>query len=386
MSQLDEVRAKLVNQLKWKFVIDGPEVQEIDGHIFRRVKNTETIDLRNSNKLYTLPIPKGHRGYGNTVVLEYMGISRPEYASIDKRIEELDAEPDLLKKMQGLAEARAELQILETRAEKEYRSVSHLKDLYSWYISWAETKYVLQRNDCSRLHHLVEAMKVKNVFLDKVLDNGGVDVTVGLVPFLMSPNPEEARNTGVFIVQHEWSKLIEDPGDPIRIPFPISVFEFMISGVPVIFVAATNEDDDEGEPITCAYVQVPRTGAWLGVGATFDGVKRKSALHDSLLKEVRAICISLEVEVLTHSVVRAPHALNVKREKNGKAPLRDHYLLNLSRRHRVSNPTSGHVPGHHKRLHLRRGHWRHYPDHKTWIKWTLAGDPSLGFVEKDYAL
>ena len=38
------------------------------------------------------------------------------------------------------------------------------------------------------------------------------------------------------------------------------------------------------------------------------------------------------------------------------------------------------------RLHFRRGHWRHYEDHKTWIRWQMVGNPDLGFVEKQYRL
>jgi hypothetical protein len=38
------------------------------------------------------------------------------------------------------------------------------------------------------------------------------------------------------------------------------------------------------------------------------------------------------------------------------------------------------------RLHFRRRHWRHFVNHKTWIKWTLVGDPDLGFIDKDYRL
>lgn len=37
-------------------------------------------------------------------------------------------------------------------------------------------------------------------------------------------------------------------------------------------------------------------------------------------------------------------------------------------------------------MHFRRGHWRHYQDHRTWIKWCLVGDPDLGFVDKHYKL
>jgi hypothetical protein len=30
--------------------------------------------------------------------------------------------------------------------------------------------------------------------------------------------------------------------------------------------------------------------------------------------------------------------------------------------------------------------WRHFVSHKTWIKWTLVGDPDLGFIDKEYRL
>jgi len=31
-------------------------------------------------------------------------------------------------------------------------------------------------------------------------------------------------------------------------------------------------------------------------------------------------------------------------------------------------------------------HWRHFENHKTWIKWHLRGDPCLGFIDKHYRL
>jgi hypothetical protein len=37
-----------------------------------------------------------------------------------------------------------------------------------------------------------------------------------------------------------------------------------------------------------------------------------------------------------------------------------------------------------KRLHLRRGHWRHFATYRTWIKWMMVGNPDLGFVDKEY--
>ena len=106
---------------------------------------------------------------------------------------------------------------------------------------------------------------------------------------------------------------------------------------------------------------------------------------DYIWAQIRAICIALDAEVAEHEVVRAPTKLNRKREKAGKVPIPDHYVVDLSRRHRISNSsTSG--EGSKKRLHFRRGHWRHYDGFKTWVRWCLVGNPDLGFVSKDYSI
>jgi hypothetical protein len=44
------------------------------------------------------------------------------------------------------------------------------------------------------------------------------------------------------------------------------------------------------------------------------------------------------------------------------------------------------VPGPKRRLHFRRGHFRHFDGWKTWVNWCLVGDPDLGFVDKHYKL
>lgn len=105
-----------------------------------------------------------------------------------------------------------------------------------------------------------------------------------------------------------------------------------------------------------------------------------------LWDQVRAICIALDAEVATHSVIRAPHKLNEKRSRDGKPPVSDYHVVDLARRHRVANP-SGAVGGvGKKRLHFRRGHWRHYETTKTWVRWCLVGNPDLGFIQKSYSL
>jgi hypothetical protein len=104
-----------------------------------------------------------------------------------------------------------------------------------------------------------------------------------------------------------------------------------------------------------------------------------------LWDQVKAICVALDAEVATSTVVRAPHKLNEKRIRDGKAPIVDYRVVDLSRRHRIANPSGLHEGGK-KRLHFRRGHWRHYETTKTWVRWCLVGNPDLGFIQKHYSL
>jgi hypothetical protein len=105
-----------------------------------------------------------------------------------------------------------------------------------------------------------------------------------------------------------------------------------------------------------------------------------------LARNIRSICIALDAEVAVTEVIRAPHRLNHQREKQGKKPVLDHHVVNLARRSRVEPlPSAGDREARwHPRLHFRRGHWRHFEDHKTWVRWCLVGDPDLGFIDKEY--
>ncbi len=93
--------------------------------------------------------------------------------------------------------------------------------------------------------------------------------------------------------------------------------------------------------------------------------------------------------------------LNKRRIREGKTPLRDYHVVTLAKRLRAE-PNHDHEPtGIHRRLHWRRGHWRHFNTpggeiryfnadgitvSKTWINWQLVGDETLGFVDKHYRL
>lgn len=79
--------------------------------------------------------------------------------------------------------------------------------------------------------------------------------------------------------------------------------------------------------------------------------------------------------------------INHQRERRGRLPLADYHVVMLAHRRRLEPlPRDPGAEVTRKRLHFRRGHWRHYANHKTWIKWMLVGDPDLGFVDKEYRL
>lgn len=124
--------------------------------------------------------------------------------------------------------------------------------------------------------------------------------------------------------------------------------------------------------------------------ASIEIIDSMKPLIDLVSAQVRAVCISLEAEVAVTEVVRADHKLNHAREKRGKLPILDYHVVTLAHRRRTLPRAADLDPNREytrKRLHLRRGHWRHYDgDFRTWIKWCLVGDPELGFVDKEYRL
>lgn len=188
---------------------------------------------------------------------------------------------------------------------------------------------------------------------------------------------DEARiGAQVFLIQHDWAGLIAGtdaatgefclPADPM-------VAEFRVEERQYILIYC-------GGRLT-EVLQTPY--GWVaGEVYPIDGEKVSgSPFH----QQVRAMCILLESEVCDAPVVRAPHHLNERRREAGRVPLYDYRVVRLSpRRQRFAR--DGDTGTHRSpRLHFRRGHWRHYKTHKTWVRWTLVGNPDLGFVDKVYA-
>lgn len=241
-------------------------------------------------------------------------------------------------------------------------------------MEWLEAgKFVLEKNECSRLHLLTEALLSK-----RCLRYGGTD-KIWVTHTSRADDPIlHVKHT--FVMRHDWAGAFEGAvgiADNCRLPFEMCAFEFRISGHTVIAVSF-------GEEVAKSYfIPFVQSGDYW-VALELNDVP--DTLVEFLQIQICASCVALDAEVATHSVVRAPAKLNEKRVSKGHRPLSDYYVVDLAKRHRVANPSTEVGGGGKKRLHFRRGHWRHYEETKTWVKWCLVGNPDLGFVNKHYSL
>lgn len=248
---------------------------------------------------------------------------------------------------------------------------------------------IMQKVGESGFHNCVEAWR-----------NGDV-----LVPGDDRIMPQEIRdavgvNPTVFVVQHDWAAAFAKAQDfadgEYRVPYREAIYEFRISGARVIACVATEDD----LPKSCI-LNVKTPQGWIIAGFyTMDHgrwtparvfAQQKRQIAERIMAvcgaQIRAIAIALDAEVAETTVVRAPHRLNMKRERKGRLPLFDFHVIDLSHRKRyVPLPQDPNREVHQRRLHFVRGHWRHYDNHKTWIRWHLRGNPDLGFIDKEYRL
>lgn len=263
------------------------------------------------------------------------------------------------------AQYETERQRLDIKIADATRRVEALDELKAWYS--ANPTPTLERNDCSRVHKLLEAS-----LAGFVIGGGG---TEDFAPAGDLPNVRDAH---VFVVKHDWARAFAHSDGlekEIKLPYPQCAFEFRVSGRSAIALFRETEETGFG------WILFVECGPfWYSYPKG-----ELDKLQELIFAEVLAICVALDAEVATHSVVRAPHKLNQKREQAGKPKLVDYHVVDLARRHRVSNPSAG-QSGRHVRLHFRRGHWRHFETTKTWVRWCLVGDPDLGFIQKSYTL
>lgn len=257
--------------------------------------------------------------------------------------------------------------------ERTQEQVKALDNCHAWLGRLNDCeKFSLERNDVSRLHKYIEAGHA-----GRILDISKKPNDKSVEKFLIPPQ--------TFVVKHDWANAFESASgieDEIKLPYEYCGFEFRVSGNTVLIHAFEVPVSEEYEDGVCLNAAVECLDHWMLLS---EDKGEQDYILGFLWQQIRAICIALDADVATEEVVRAPAALNAKRTKAGKIPLRDYHVVDLSRRHRVSNPLAG-EPGKKHRMHFVRGHWRHYEEHKTWIKWHLRGDPHLGFIQKHYAL
>lgn len=236
---------------------------------------------------------------------------------------------------------------------------------------WQAAPLTLARNDCSRVHKVIEALRSGHVLSDvatKLLD-----------PAVLAPIYFALSEWHTFVVQHDFARAMAGAnisGDvEFVLPYSSCIFEFQISGRAVVAFACMGGGAFDLHGFL--FIQGDN-GSWWATPGT-------PALVDFIKAHIRGICVSLDAEIMAREIVRAPEKLNAARARDDRPPLRDFHILRLDGRHAHREPAMG---GTHRspRLHFVRGHWRHLTTHRVWVHWHLKGDPALGFFDKDYSL
>lgn len=286
-----------------------------------------------------------------------------------------------------------ELNAKARRLEDERGFLDRVTIAYKEFVEWVPAAPILERPGGSFSHHLRQ-----NLLDGEALIFTAYSQANSVIHGTKEYETELFDVAQFFVVDHDWAAAFKNAADyadgsEFKLPAEVCAFEFKVSGRSVAMIVAEADG-------THFYEMMMRGKEnWLSFGCAcrldeshsekfHDGTPDPFAKISNFLRpQVKAICVALEAEVAESQVVRAPHKLNRAREKAGRALLSDYHVVSLSRRTRGAPmlPTSGEVKGV-RRLHFRRGHWRHFESFKTWVRWTLVGNPDLGFVDKEYRL
>lgn len=249
-------------------------------------------------------------------------------------------------------------------------------------LNWVHSGLRLERASSTRFHHLIDDWKSGRLIRpsqSSLTDEERFEVHNQQ---LLSPTYD------IFVIQHDWARAFEGSQDfkvealspyDFHLPYPNCCFEFVLSGKSVCLLSRF----DYKNYGLAIFVNIGET--WLQPPLRWQEFKPLASILDA---QFRAIGIALEAQVAMTEVVRASAKLNRSRERSGRQRVNDYHVVKLARRSRPEPLPSSGEGGDRSgvRLHFRRGHWRHFEEHKTWIKWTLVGDPDLGFIEKHYSI
>jgi hypothetical protein len=301
----------------------------------------------------------------------------PEFAKIETRNER--------KEFLGvkIRELRRDVGTHDRKRKHIYKRLAELdrmKDAYNSIISWIDAGVVLERPDGPAFRDLRRAISQDENLWYYDEKSGAPSESAAL-------EKEVFRHAEVFVVEHDWASAFASSdmqGAPFKLPYDVCAFEFRLSGRPVIALATHLE--------TKVFFSLAFGGpdGWLLPDYSIEVsdppplVGRPMAdIYARVGDQIRAICIALEAEVARSDVQREPYAGT---GKNTFSAARSYHVVSLARRAARPLAAPGNATGRRVRLHFRRGHWRHFETHKTWIKWMLVGDPELGFIDKHYRL
>lgn len=201
--------------------------------------------------------------------------------------------------------------------------------------------------------------------------------------FALSFEKEVFRYAELFSIEHDWAKAFEasNLGDaPFKLPYDVCAFEFKISGRSIVTLATQLETDVLFAPC----IKADDLWAVSTISYSASRAADKTDICGVIGPQIRAICIALEAGVARADVTR--QAFAGVTGKNSTPIQRPYHVVSLAHRTFARPLSTGGHTDRKVRLHFRRGHWRHFESHKTWINWMLVGDPDLGFVEKHYRL
>lgn len=305
---------------------------------------------------------------------------------------------DIISRKLSPAEAR---RMMETERPEELKEGDETsKEITEWVTSTKPWR--LEKPNGSLYHQLAQADENGKMFVP-VIDQS-VYLATNLIDMTRSP-PQ------IFVMEHDWAGAFhnsDEHPDTIEMTFPKVAYEFQVNGRRVIVFLF---HDGKGGDLCIAPVVKSKNGNWgIPTMATMPIDQPKNmrwhlqgdgglssadcaAFVNIFLENIMWSMVALQAEVAVVTPQRAPFKLNRAREKSGKVLLRDYHVIDLAKRHRVTplpndmrSPYGSDEARRSPRLHFRRGHWRHFANHRTWIKWQLVGNPDLGYIDKHYRL
>lgn len=264
--------------------------------------------------------------------------------------------------------AETKLAALERKQAYAKRMLSAFEELKAW----DESPMAMQRPGKSFGQHLAEAEAGGRVF--SVVGNK-LAIETEDRDFLRRNLPDAQR----FLLAHSWAAAFSEAqglAGEWKLPADTCLFEFLVSGKRCGIWAG-------GDSVAALLWEA--SDGWLAFTIPWPPGEYDpdtSRIQRLMENEIKSACIALDAEIAVSVPIRAEHS---RRGEGAASPASNYHVITL-RRAATRVPAANSETGIRRRLHFRRGHWRHYEQHKTWIRWTLVGSPDLGWIDKEYRL